>query len=467
VAISRLNLALLIQMFPNPSSGYSAWIDPDSLVLSPAAFLFGFALSGLTGIIFGLAPALRATRLNLTDEFQGGAHTYGAPALSRTGQFLVLVQIAVACVLLIGASLFGRTIRNLEAIDLGINRQNILMFAIDARSAGIAEKQYGAFPERIAEKLRGVPGVRGVAYSGWPVLTGEGGPFSAKISFPGTNTNAVSLWNQVNPTFFETYGVQVVAGRALEESDVESTRKVVVINESFARQFFPTENALGHSVHFQKQNWEIVGQVRDARLTRASLRGTVDPVMFLPFSQNSQSVARFAVNTASGPEVVLAQIRRAIAEVAPDAIPVGVTTQEEQISWRFFMERLFGRIAAYVGALALTLAAIGLGGLMAHSTAQRTGEIGIRMALGAQPKAILAMVLRQTLSIVGVGLLCGLASAAAVTRLISNRLYGLSALDPVTYAGMALVLLIVAVLAAWRPARRASLINPIDALRNE
>jgi predicted permease len=383
-------------------------------------------------------------------------------------QLLVAAQVTVACVLLVCAGLFARTVRNLESIDLGFNPGHVLLFAIEGRpTGGKPSKATVAMYERISTRIRALPGVQQVTYSGWPVLTGEGGPFGTKVTIPGMSDPGPTLWNPVGPDFTETYEMPLVAGRGLEERDSATEAGAVVVNQTFAGKFFPTTSALGQRVILHGKPREIVGIVRDARLAAAELREPVAPLVLIPFQHNPREVARFAVRTMVPPEAMIEAIRRAVSEIEPDRALAGVTTQEQHVEWRFLLERMYARMAGFVGGFALVLANVGLGALMAHTVVRRTGEIGVRLALGAKPAQVVRMIWGQTFSVVAVGLVVGLAASAAAAQLIANRLYGLSPFDPATYLGVAAGLTGMALLAAWLPARRAATVDPMVALRAE
>lgn len=467
VLVARWNVELAGKLFPSSSSDYAGWINPENLRLNGSVLGFAIGLGLVTAVGFGLAPAWRATRIDLIAEFQGGARG-GGRALPRLGRVLAALQIVVAGVLLVGAGLFGQSVRNLQTIDLGLNPRHVLMFAIDAVSAGLGPEAFARLPETITERIREVPGVRSATYSGWPVLTGEGGPFSGRVTVAETQRGGGTLWNPIGIGFPETYDIPVVEGRNLTAADVAAEADVAAVNRAFVEQYFPGhESPIGQSLEMEGRTWRIVGVLRNARQTPPELRGRVEPLVLMPFGRNPQRVMRFAVRTDGEPLAMLRAIRHVIAGIAPDAALGGVTTQEEQVGWRFLVERMFAGIASYVSAIALLLASAGLGGLMSHTVARRTNEIGVRMALGAPPEAVLRMILRETLVVVAVGLLGGLPLAAALARLIAGKLYGLTPLDPATYAVVAAGLVLVALAAAWLPARRAARVDPMVALRCE
>jgi predicted permease len=467
MVLARWNLELLTTMFPQSSSGYSAWIDPETLKINWPVAAFASALGLVTGVGFGLLPALRSTRLNLAEEFQGGFQVRGGRALSRAGRALVVVQVAVACVLLVGAGLFARTVGNLQSVDLGFNRERVLMFAVDAQSAGYTAGEFSRMHERIAEKLRTLPGVGFVSYSGWPVLTGEGGPFWTKLKIDDASGEQVVCWNQVAPIFAETYEMPIVVGRFFDQRDNYPRSTAMVVNQAFASRYFPEGDIVGREVKMFGRKQTVVGVIRNARQLVTELRNPVMPLVLVPFGARPQSIAHFALKTDIPPNAMIDKVRRAVTEIEPGIALAGVSTQTEQVDWRFFVERMFARIGGFVGVLALGLACFGLAGLTFHVVARRTGEIGVRISLGAQPAQVHRMVLRDALSIVLVGLAVGLASAVGGAMFIAKKLYGVAPFDPVTFAGVALLLLVVSFMAAWLPARRAAKVDPMVALRAE
>jgi predicted permease len=427
------------------------------------------ATAAATALVFGLAPALRATRVDLTAEFQGSTRTPVGAARSRLGQALMVVQIALSLVLLVSAGLFVRTLGNLAGIDAGFNRRGLVLFEIDAASAGYPRQQFVALQTRLQGRLALIPGVRAVTFSSVPTLSGT--RQNKRIAVPGhapppdapiaVNTNGLA------PNFFTAMELPIVAGRGFAESDDGTRPKVAVVNQSFARKYFGDEDPVGRQIVFNSpgdnSRAEVVGVAADAKYS--VMRDAPPPAVYLSALQQVDGDANFALRLASLDAGMLAAIRAAVREVDP-ALPVlNLRTQDEQIDRLHAQERLFARLSGFFGLLALALACVGLYGLMSYAVLRRTAEIGLRMALGARRAQVLRMILRESLTLVVVGLAAGIAIAAGASRLVATMLFGLSGTDPVTYGAAASLLAAVALLASLSPALRASRVDPMVAFR--
>jgi len=433
---------------------------------------FTTAIAVLTGVLFGIAPAWRAMRTDLSAEFAGGARTLGSGARSRLAGGLMVVQVALSIVLLIGAGLFARTLANLQRVDAGFNRSRLLIFSVDAMSAGKKREELAPFYQRVAARFAALPGVESLTYSQMPVLSGSSWTSNAvvqgKPETPGRPNHVVM--NGVDPAFFSTYEMPLMLGRAFTERDDAAAPKVAIVNQAFARAHFGDESPVGRRFGTGEQenaaDFEIVGVVRDARSIR--INEEARPAAFLPYPQlRNARAANFAIRTALEPAALAPALRAAMREIDPSLPLFNIRTQEEQLGRMLASERLFAGLSAFFGLLALLLAAIGLYGLMSYTVVRRTGEIGLRMALGALPAAVLSMILRDSLRLVAIGAAVGLASAYGLTRLVESRLYGISAADPATYAGVVVLLLAVATVASLIPARSAAKTDPMVALRAE
>jgi predicted permease len=470
---SRWNLDLLAMIFPRdtPTRDWLRGLRPDLAVVG-----FTVATAVLTGVLFGLVPALRATRLNLTEEFQGGVRAAGRGAMSRLSQTLVAVQVALCLMLLVGAGLFLRTLRNLGSVDLGFNPTHLLLFMVDGNGAGYKAEQFAHVPPIIAEQIGALPGVRSVSFAGWQMMSGFygfSGPFSLAESKARSNGMPPITWNSVGPDFFETYGMPILAGRSFGRQDDAIGRKVAIVNQALAKKYFDHENPVGRSILLEGER-EIVGVARDTKQTGRDLREPTAPMVFIPFAQSergfsesARSLVFFTVRTDGAPEAMLASIRRAVKPVARDLPLIFVRTQEAQIQDLFLRERMFTWVAGFIGLFTLGLACVGLYGLISFTVFRRTSEIGVRMALGALPRSVLWMILRDSLSIVFVGILIGIPAACAASQVLSSMFFGLSPTDPLTYGVVTLLLAGVAMTACWLPARRATHVDPVIALRVE
>jgi len=462
---------------------FLAWINriTPSFAIQPQIDLrvLGFTVSVtmLTGILVGIVPALRATRVDINQVIKGssgsasGARSFGAKAM-------LVAQVAMSVVLLVGAGLFVRTLRNLQSADVGFNTENLLVFKVYPRWNKHKRAQLRNLYEQIIERIQAVPGVQAATNSGSPLLSGD---LSMPVIWvPGQVRQAgedLSFYEQrVWPNFFETMGMPLLLGRNLTQQDAELWRAhgtyVAVVNETLARRHFPNTNPIGQRFGETKvltnelipdsELIEIVGVVRDAKY--ATVREPVRPTAFFPFSPNPVT---FEVRTAVDPVLLAASIREAVEQVDTDLRLADFTTQSEQAKLTFAQERHLALLSSVFGLLALLLACIGLYGLLSYGVANRTHEIGIRMALGARAWDVVLLVMRETLLLVFIGVVIGLGSALAATRLIASMLYGLAPNDLVTITFAISLMIAVAALAGVLPARRATRVDPMVALRYE
>jgi predicted permease len=433
---------------------------------------FTVSVAVTTAILFGLAPALRATRVDLTTEFQNGARTLGSGSRSRLNQVLMVVQVALSLVLLVGTGLFVRTLRNLQGIDAGFNRRDLVMFQIDATSAGYAREQFAALHARLQERLEQIPGVRTVTFSRVALLSRvrQNNTITVTGLTPPPDAAAGVNMNGLAPNFFDAMALPIVLGRGFTARDTAAAPAVAVVNQALVRKYFGGENPIGREiVHtygpFDNVMAQVVGVAADAKYT--DLRSPVPPTLYVAAAQRPGGEANFALRLAVPPANVFPAIRAAVRDIDP-ALPVmNLRTLDEQIDRLHGQELLFARLSGFFGVLALGLAAVGLYGLMSYATVRRTSEIGLRMALGAVPARVLSMMLRESLLLVCAGIAAGIAAASASSRLVASMLYGLSPADPLTYASVALLLIAVALLASLLPALRASRVDPMTALRAE
>ena len=463
----------LVLLMSSGGEPLSVNVQPDAKVLA-----FTAAVSALTGILFGLAPALRSTRVDLTPALKAGVG--GLSVVSRRtrlglGKSLVVAQVALSLLLLVGAGLFVRTLENLQNQNLGFNQDHLLLFGIDPAKNGYKGERLNDFCGRLLARLQALPGVSSATMSEVTLVSGIQNHWGISIEGrkpePGENTGVD--WNNVGPSFFETMGIRLLLGRGVEWRDSSTSPKVAVVNEVFAHRFLGGQNPVGQRFRFEElftgpsPVYEIVGLVQDAKY--ASLRKAPLPTIYLPYSQTPLPpwAAHFEVRTAGDPLALVPAVRRVVRDLDPDLPLAGVKTQTEQIAETLVQERLFARLSSFFSGLAALLAFIGLYGLLAYAVTRRTGEMGIRMALGAQRYDILRLVFRETLVIMFLGISIGAPAALAATRFIRSMLYGLKPADPLTTAVSALAMMVVAVLAAYLPARRASRVDPMVALRYE
>jgi predicted permease len=443
---------------------------PIPVALSPDLRILGFtaAVSLVTTILFALVPALRATRVDMAgalkeDTPAAGHHRFAA------GRVMVAIQVGIALVLLSGASLFTRSLANLHALPLGFNPHSLVLFDVSPGKSGYDEARGNQFYARVVENLRQIRGVTGVTASVQRLIGGyvsNGG-----VYIEGSRKRRQSMFNFVGPDFFNVMGMPVLLGRGIEARDIASPQRVAVINESFAHRNFPDQSPLGQRFRWSLQRdttVEIVGVVKDAKYHR--VQGDVQSTLYTPYTQTSWGWPQqmtFEVRTAASTVETVAAIRRAVASI-DRMIPVTeIKTQEAQIDDSLSQQRLFASIVGVFSAITLILACIGLYGSVAYTVTRRTRELGVRMALGAGRLAVLRMLLGQVAATIAAGLALGLPATWALTRIIEAQLYGIKPHDPAALATACAGVIAICLLAAWFPARRATRIDPVRALRYE
>jgi predicted permease len=446
---------------------------------------FTLALSLLTGIIFGIVPAWRATKVDLAPSLKDNSRGSSAASRSLLSRGLVVTQVALSLLLLIGAGLFLRTLLNLQRVEPGFNTRNLLLFGVQPGLIGYKEDRLTQLYQQMAERLEALPGAQAVTFSRMTLLSGgassRGVFLREALSAPPDSEGRIKpsgdgYVHHVRENFLEAMGIPLLGGRALKSSDDAKSPKVVVVNQSFANKYFPGENPIGKRFTFDTKKpdeIEIVGLAKDAKYTRQ--RDEIPPTVYIPWRQDLRAMSgvTFEVRTAGDPNAAVASVRQAVREVDGNLPLNNVKTQVEQIGETLRMERLFAKLVTLFGLLAQQLASIGLYGVMAYSVSQRTNEIGIRMALGASQGDVMKMVLRQGMALTMIGVALGLAGAYVLTKYLeskanlNNMLFGVSSGDPLTYGVIAVLLTLVALLACVFPARRATKVDPMVALRCE
>lgn len=432
---------------------------------------FVAAISMLTAIICGLAPALRATGINVNGALKESSGTIvGSRAL--LGKALLVAQVGISLVLLIGAGLFLRTLQNLRDVDVGFNPHNLVLFRVSPQLNGYEGERTTALYRDMIARLGAVPGVRAVAFSQPGLMArsvSSGGLYVQGRPYgPGREGEETINRLIVSPDFFAAMEMPLLLGRGFSGADHESAPKVAVINEAAARRFFPDENPVGKRVGYNREaagDIEIVGLLRDAKYN--SVREAAPPTMYVPHLQVPALNPVFAIRSAGGIAGAIGGIRQAVREIDSSLPIADVSTQVEQVEGRILQERIFARAYAIFGGLALLLTSIGLFGLMSCNVTRRTNEIGIRMALGARAREVLALIMRESMVVVAIGVLLGVVLAVLATQLIESQLFGVAPTDTATMILAITVMVLVAALAAFLPARRAERVDPMIALRQE
>jgi predicted permease len=442
-------------------------------VLDWKLLAFVAAVTLLTGLLFGIAPALRGTGINVNAALKETSRSV-VGSRSALGKVLLVVQVAISLVLLVGAGLFLQTLSNLRRVDVGFNPQNLVLFRVNPGLNRYDEKKMALLYRDMLERLAAVPGVRGAAMSQPALLSGSVNSTSfyqqGKTYPPGRPQNDSLNINRlvISTNFFDVMGIPIVLGRALTEHDDASAPKVAVINEAAARKFFPGENPIGRRFGSSPETSgtiEVVGVLRDAKYD--SVRDPAPATLYVPYAQTRLTNAVFELRTAAAPSTVMGPVRDTVRQIDPNLPVTDVSTQIENVEKRFAQEKLFAQACTLFGAVALIVAAVGLFGLMSYNVSRRTNEIGIRMALGAQRQDVLRLVLGESMLLVGGGIVAGLAIALASSRLVKAQLFDLQPNDPFAIATALAVLIAVAAFAGYLPARRASNVDPMIALHYE
>ena len=443
----------------------------------PSLPVLGFAvlLSLVTGIVFGIAPAWMASQCNPIDALRGSRRSVGDRS-SMLQKPLVIAQVAFSIVLLIGAGLVAESLRNLEDQNLGFVTEGRLIVNIDPSLGGYTPDKLSGLYHRLQEALPQIPGVLSASLSGYSPLGGNN--WNERVYIQGKPPDyswKAPSWDRVGPHYFETIGTRLLRGRVIDERDGPTAPRVAVINETFAHRFFPNENPIGQYFGMgdesRSSDYEVVGIVEDAKYY--DTRDRANATFFLPLLQTAPGSKLYGwantieLHAAGKPENLEPVVRKAIANVDPNLIVLSMVSFGEQVARNFNQERLIARLTELFGALALILACVGLYGVTAYDVARRTNEIGIRVALGANRRNVLSLVLRAVLIELGWGLAIGVPAALAGGRVLADQLYGVKSYDPMILGIAALVLAVCAIFAASLPARRATRVDPLVALRYE
>jgi predicted permease len=453
------------------------------LSLNWRVLAFTLAVSLLTGVLFGLVPAWRTAKQNLGGSLKHRRGTTGT--VSRLSKGLIVAQVALSLVLLVGAGLFIRTLHNLQHVNLGFDQQNLLLFRLQPELAGYKDDRLVQFYQQLFERLDNLPGVRAATFGRVPLIaednymTGVLLPGEEEMNAPRHPTNR----QMARENYLATMQIPLLRGRDFTSQDDQRSTNVAIVNQTFVRKYFPNDDALGKRVTFRgrKREVEIVGVVADTKYTRQ--REEYEPLLYTPWLQEVEQIGEmnFSLRTTSVPTELADTVRQIVNELDNNLPVSDLTTQTARSEATLGEERLYARLLTFFGGLALLLAAIGLSGVLAYSVTQRTNEIGIRMALGAQYGNVLRLVVWQGMKLVLLGLTVGVVIGYGLTRLLATKyyaedawqrrmgeqLYGVTGTDPLTLFVIATVLMLVALVACWLPARRAAHVDPLEALRHD
>ena len=449
--------------------------------------LFTLGMALLTGLVFGIAPSWMTSHANPVDALRGANRSVGGQR-SWAQKSLVIAQAAMSVVLLSAAALLGRSLLNLEHQNFGFETKSRYITSINPLLSNYKPEQMEPMFREIDDRLQQIPGVRMVAPALYAPMTGDSWNDGIRIEGrpePGAKENTSAGWARVMPGFFEAIGAKMMLGRPITEEDTDATRKIAVINEAFAKRFFKGQNPIGQ--HFgpdkikYSATYEIVGVVKDMRYMTYDYKDPIRPMFWVPEAQTvqwdeaayqsgdiwSHFLYNIVIWAPGNPPGMEEKVRKVLASVDPNFVLYGVDKYEEVVKADFQQENMIATLTTLFGVLGLVLAAVGLYGVMAYTVEQRTSEIGVRMALGADRGQVVKMVLRGAFSQIGIGLALGVPAAIGAGKLMSDQLFAVKPWDPVMLTMATLLLGLAALLASVIPARRAAGVEPIVALRNE
>ena len=453
------------------------------LSLNWRVLAFTLTVTLLTGFLFGLAPAWRATSLDLTTALKQGRRT--TATVSRLSKGLLVLQVAVSFLLLIGAGLFIRTLNNLQRVNLGFNQDNLLVFRLQPEDSGYKDERLLQFYQQLFARLDSLPGVRAATFGRVELIANNN--WFNDFLLPGETADTAperdTMRQMVRENYFATMEIPFLRGRGFNPEDDEHSPLVAIINQTFVNEFFPAQNVLGKRVTILDGNREveIIGVVADTKYE--SQREEIKPLLYTPWKQEGAAIGEmhFVLRTAGEPTSMVASVRQIVHDLDSNLPVTEVGTQSARTQATLGQERLYARLLSFFGGLALVLAAIGLFGVLAHSVSQRTKEIGIRMAFGAQVTNVLRLVIWQGMRLVLLGVGVGVLTGYVLKRLLESQyfgpdswqrrmteqLYGVKITDPLTLIAIGSLLMLVALIACWLPARRAAKVDPLVALRYE
>jgi predicted permease len=453
------------------------------LSLNWRVLAFTFGVSVLTGILFGLAPAWRATKLDLNSALKAGRRSSGA--VSRLSKGLVIAQVGLSLLLLVGAGLFIRTLYNLQQVNLGFNQNNLLLFSVQPGQGGYKDERLIQFYQQLFARLDSLPGVHSATAGRVPLISHY--MWNEDVLLPGETAKGASEHTtnrqMIRENYFSTLEIPLLTGRAFTAHDSQNAPKVAIVNQTFVRKYFPNGDALGARIRDSdaKKEFDIIGIVADTKYNNQ--RNEMEPLFYTPWLQEGENIGEmyFSLRTNGDPTALTAAVRQIVRELDSNLPVTEVGTQTNRSYRTLGQERLYARLLTFFGVLALALAAIGLSGVLAYSVAQRTNEIGVRRALGAQTADVLRLVIWQGMKLVLLGLVIGALCGYGLKRLLASQyfdrrawqrqmadqLYGVNGTDPATLLLIAALLTLVALIACWLPARKAAQVDPLDALRHD
>ena len=466
IVVARWTLDLMAALLPRQAT------DTVILKIDPIVMVFAGALAIGTGLLFGLFPALHSTRPDLVSALKGQTgQPSGARSAARFRASLATAQIALSMALLVSAGLFTKSLFNVSKVDLGLKADNVIMFRVSPELNGYTAERSRQLFERMEDELGALPGVKNVTSSTVPLLSGSnwGNDVMVEGFKAGPDTDTNSRFNEIGPGYFATLGIPILAGRDFTRADALGAPKVAIVNEVFAKKFNLGRDAVGRRMGNSRDGeltMEIVGLVRNAKYSQ--VKQEIPPLFFQPYRQDERiGGINFYALTAAEPEPFMSSITKVVAKLDPNLPVEGLRTLPQQVKDNVFLDRFISVLSTAFASLATLLAAVGLYGVLAYTVSQRTREIGLRMALGAAPERVRAMVLRQVGMMTIVGGVIGLAAAIGLGRLAQSLLYQMQGWDPIVLTAAASSLTVVAIAAGFIPAHRASQVDPMTALRYE
>jgi putative ABC transport system permease protein len=486
IGVAFAGSKLILYLAFHTGSGPTNYVPVDASPSGPV-LLFTIAISVLTGILFGIAPAWMTSHVDPAEALRGSNRSVrGGGSIAQKS--LVIAQAAMSLVLLSAAALLAQSLRNLEHQNFGFETDARYLVSINPSLANYKPEQMEPLFRRIDERLLRIPGVRLVAPALYAPMSGDSWNEGIRIAGrpePGPKEETGAGWARVMPGFFETLGARIAQGRSIEEQDTPASRPIAVVNEAFVRRFFKDQNPIGQHFGMNRiqyaRSFEIVGVVRDMRYMTWGYKDPVRPMFWLPETQSlkyddpqfntfdlySHFLNNIVIWAPGNPPGMESEVRKALASIDPNLVVYGVSPYSEILAGDFQQENMIASLTMLFGVLGLVLAAVGLYGVMAYSVEQRTSEIGVRMALGADRGRVIRMVLRSAFSQIGIGLGLGVPLAIAAGRLMTEQLYGVAPWDPRMLTIATLLLCAAALAASWIPAARAASVQPMVALRTE